>query len=186
MPICPPPTDRLDDVPGAVAMETAFDLADIDLDDEERVFLAKIREHGWFRTEILADEEGPGFSFTSGLWATTGRPEIMTFSLKGEVAHRLFWNLFERAQTGEHLPVGVPIADVLTHHAVTVFPIAQRHDRDYLGWSSWFYRHRDFPCLQLVWPDRQGLFPWQPGFNEEFRDDQLDLTERGWLQTLAQ
>lgn len=165
-------------------METAFDLPDADLEDEDRPFLAKIREYGWFRTEVFGDEEGPGFSYTTGLWVTARHPEIITFSLKGETAHRIFWGLFERVREGARLPIGVPIADVLERLDVMLLPVAKEQYREYLGWSIWFYRHHDFPCLQLVWPDRSGLFPWQEGFDETFRNDQSDLTD-GWVKALG-
>jgi len=161
-------------------METAFDLPDTDLDDDERDFLDKIREAGWFRTQVDADADGPGFSFTTGFWANVGQPEIIAFSLKSETAHAIFWTLFDRVNAGESLPVGVPVEDVVARLNVMLLPVAKRHYPEYLGWSSWFHRHRDFPCLQLVWPDRAGLFPWQAGFDEAFRHDQPDLSEGGW------
>jgi hypothetical protein len=39
--------------------------------------------------------------------------------------------------------------------------------------------------LQIVWPDHEGLFPWQQGFDQTFADDQPDLTENGWLAEAA-
>lgn len=60
--------------------------------------------------------------------------------------------------------------------------VAKRHFANFLGWSRWFYGGDEFPCLQLVWPDRSGLFPWEPDFDPEFGGDQPDPTEQGWTK----
>lgn len=167
-------------------MTTALDAPVEELDEDERSFVASIREHGWFRTCVAGDEEGPGFSYTTGFLLATGQPEVIVFSLKSEAGHNLLWNLFDCARDGDTLPVGVPVADVIDHWNVYLFPVAQRHYREHLGWSRWFYGNDQFPCLQLVWPDAGGIFPWEDGFNEDLRNDQPDLTEAGWTKELAQ
>ncbi|RQS78788.1 DUF4262 domain-containing protein, partial [Burkholderia seminalis] len=43
--------------------------------------------HGWFCTEVLAEGDEPGFSFTTGLWVDHGFPEIIVFSLPVRIAH---------------------------------------------------------------------------------------------------
>ncbi|MCA8277395.1 DUF4262 domain-containing protein [Burkholderia sp. AU30280] len=40
--------------------------------------------------------------------------------------------------------------------------IEKTHYEAHLGWNRWFYGNDDFPCVQLLWPDRNGIFPWQP------------------------
>jgi hypothetical protein len=54
-----------------------------------------------------------------------------------------------------------------------------------LGWSRWFYGGDAFPCLQIVWSDRDGRFPWQSGFDPALAGLQPDLTENGWLASLT-
>ena len=70
-------------------------------------------------------------------------------------------------------------------HRAYVFPVAKRHYANHLGWSRWFYAGDDFPCQQIVWPDRAGLFPWEAGFDPTFANKQPDLTEHGWLAALT-
>ena len=87
-------------------MITTLDWPADQLDGAEQSFVAKIREHGWLRTAALAEEEKPGFSYTTGFFASTGQPELMIFSTADEVAHEMFWVLFRRAQAGQALPIG--------------------------------------------------------------------------------
>jgi Domain of unknown function (DUF4262) len=44
-----------------------------------------------------------------------------------------------------------------------------------LNYAIWYYKSSPFPVLQLVWPDQAGLFPWDEGFDERFRKQQLRL-----------
>jgi len=37
-----------------------------------------------------------------------------------------------------------------------------RYYSDYVGFALWFYRKRRFPLYQIVWPNNEGLFPWDP------------------------
>jgi hypothetical protein len=41
-------------------------------------------------------------------------------------------------------------------------------------------RGDDFDCVQLIWTDRDGRFPWQQGYATEFIEAQPDLTDDAW------
>jgi hypothetical protein len=165
-------------------MKTALDLYEETLDDSDRNFLDQIRMHGWFRTSVFGDDEGPGFSYTTGFWLKTGHPEFIIFSLKRETAHNVLWDLYRVAQSGEKLPVGRRCDQVFGNGHAYLFPVAQRHYADHLGFSRFFYEGDDFPCLQIVWSDRDDVFPWEPGFDRDFVGLQIDLTEDGWTSAI--
>jgi hypothetical protein len=166
-------------------MITAFDLPPETLDEAEQSFCRNIRQHGWLRTAALAEAGKPGFSYTTGFALNAQQPELMIFSTDDAVAHEMFWVLYRRAQSGRALAVGRRTSDVFSNLPAYAFPVAPGQHAAYLGWSRWFYRGDGFPCLQIVWPDRAGLFPWEPGFDEAFASDQVDLTELGWARHLA-
>jgi hypothetical protein len=160
-------------------MRTALDAPLDALDDHEKDFVSNIREHGWFRTSVFAEDGHVGFSYTTGLWLTLGFPEIIVFSLKTETAHSILWDVFRDVKSGKRPPIGKP-TDIFANMDGVLFPVDHEHYAEHLGWSRWFYGGDDFPCLQLVWPDTRGVFPWQPGAEERFREDQPDLTTKGW------
>jgi hypothetical protein len=164
---------------------TALDADPATLDEHERKFVANVREHGWFRTGVFAEEGLPGFSYTTGFWVSAQMPEIIIFSIKDAIAHDVLWDLFRDCQSGVKHPVSVRTDQLFANLPAYLFPVARKHYREHLGWSRWFYGGDEFPCLHLVWPDPKGVFPWEPGFDERFRSDQPDLTERGWLNSLA-
>ena len=166
-------------------MRTALDAPPEALDDAEKSFVSKIREHGWFRTGVFGDDEGPGFSYTSGFWVSASQPEIIMFSMKDAIAHDVFWDLFWEAKDGKNLPVGKKTSVVFANLPAYVFSVARERYSNFLGWNRWFYAGDDFPCLQIVWPDREGVFPWEPNFDLNFAKDQPDLIEHGWVNEIT-
>lgn len=166
-------------------MNTALDVPPEGLDDAEALFVAKIRDHGWFKTEVLPDDEGSGFSYTTGFCVSAKHPDFIIFGLKSDIARDVLWDLYRDAKAGHRLPTSVLTDQAFGNFPAYAFPVAKRYHADYLGWSRWFYGGDDFECLQLVWPDGAGVFPWQQGFDAALRNVQPDLTDIGWASTVA-
>lgn len=165
-------------------MRTALDVPPETLDADEQSFTANIREHGWFCTGVFSDEGEPGFSYSTGFWLKARKPEVVMFSMKREIAHQIFWDLFRDEETGRAIVEGKRTDELFGNAPAYAFVVAKRHYVDHFGWSRWFYDGDDFPCLQIVWPDRAGIFPWEVGFDPAFVDLQPDLTENGWRAAL--
>jgi Domain of unknown function (DUF4262) len=162
-------------------MFTALDAPASKLDKHEQNVVAKIREHGWFAHHIGADEEGPSFSYTTGFWLKFQHPELIVFSTSMHIAHDTFWHIYRELEAGRRIPVGAETRTIFQNVPAVLLPVAQRHYRDHLGWSRWFYGNDDFQCLQLLWPDREGHFPWAHQASADSRAAQPDLTEGNWF-----
>ena len=166
-------------------MITALDLPESDLDASERGFLSVIREHGWFNTRVFDPEQKePDFSYSTGFFSSTGFPEIIVFSLPKQVSHDILWDIYRDISEGNAPAKATKISGVFGHHEAVLLPVSIAAYEEHLGWSRWFYQGSDFPCLQLIWPDREGRFPWDAGFDPEFAEKQPDLTEEGWDQLI--
>lgn len=161
-------------------MLTALDADPSNLDEHEKKFVANVRKHGWSSTTVFAEGDHLGFCYTTGLWKTLGCPEVIVFSLRSEIAHRTLSNIFRACESGRELAQHIPIADVLEENDVFLLPVDKQHYPEHLGWSRWFYGGDEFPCVQLVWPDRNSFFPWQSSCDASVIRDQQDLTESGW------
>jgi len=167
-------------------VETALDLPPDKLDALDREFLDGIRQHGWFATRVFdPDGELPDFTYSTGFWLQHSLPELILFSLPKEVSHGVLWDVFRALGRGANLPIGVRLSDVFGNADAFLMPVAKRHYDEHLRQCTWFYRGEDFPCAHLIWPDKAGRFPWEPGFDEGMESDQPDLTENGWLTALA-
>src|SRR3954454_10520 len=161
-------------------MPTALDANPARLDKHEQNFVEKIRKHGWLGTHVGAGDEGPEFSYTTGFWLKFKFPEIILFSLEGKTAHDTFWHMSRELEAGRTFPVGEPTGEIFQGITALLLPVALQQYRSHLGWSRWFYGNDNFQCLQLVWPDVGGEFPWSEGASEDFRAAQPDLTAGSW------
>ena len=161
-------------------MLTALDAPAEKLDDQETNFVKQIRKYGWFRSNIFEDETRPGFSYTTGFWSGTDSPEVIVFSLKSEIAHDVLWDVYRDVKAGEKLPVGQRLSNVFANIEAVLLPVSKDFYPTYLGWNRWFYGGDDWPCLQLIWPDRNGAFPWEEGYEERFANSQPNLSGLAW------
>lgn len=117
-----------------------------------------IREHGWSALRI---EGGIGFAYTVGLWHTFRRPEIVMFGLGGENMQHWLNACVAHGRDHGWPEAGEPFEGVLEGFATQLRPV---HDswRDALfGTAHRFYGSFAVPVLQLVWPDRDGRWPWE-------------------------
>ena len=131
-------------------MRTALDAPSHMLDDKEKHFVDLVREHGWFRTSVFADEHAPGFSYTTGFWRATNAPEVIVFPLRSEIVHNVLWDVYRAVATGTSFPTGLRLSGVFANVDAVFLPVAKQLYPDYLGWSRWFYGGDDWPCVQLV------------------------------------
>jgi hypothetical protein len=161
-------------------MATALDANPALLDKHEQNFVEQIRKRGWFGTHVGSDDEGPGFSYTTGFWLKFKFPELIMFSLGGKIAQDTFWHKHNELESGRLFPIGEPSEEVFQNTAAVLLPVSPQQYRSHLGWSRWFYGNDDFLCLQLVFPDPTGQFPWSPGSSESNRAAQPDLTVGNW------
>jgi hypothetical protein len=126
---------------------------------------------------VFADETTPGFSYTTGFWLRRNFPELIVFSLRGKTANDTFWHIYRELENGQTFPIGEPIDTIFENLKAALLPVPEGQFPSYLGWSRWFYGGDRFQCVQLVWPDRNGAFPWDIGCAPEVIADQPDLSD---------
>jgi hypothetical protein len=161
-------------------MFTALDAPPERLDQHEQNFVAQIRNHGWFGTHVMPEGDKPGFAYTTGFWLKFEFPEVILFSMRQQAARDTFWTIYHELEAGRLPPVGEPTAAIFQNAAAVFLPLSLQHYRCHLGWSRWFYGNDEFECLELVYPDRDGRFPWAAEASNAARAAQPDLTEGNW------
>jgi hypothetical protein len=65
------------------------------------------------------------------------------------------------SDTNGHLLLGMKC------HFLEVLP---RYYSDYVGFALWYYRKRKFPLYQIVWPNNDGLYPWDQNASKAFKE----------------
>lgn len=143
-----------------------------DLSPPERKALTDIDETGLHIVHVPGDDDGPGFSYTIGLWHNFEQPEVIVFGLPEEVAHDLLNALADEASEDKKFRDGERHEGLLIHYPVRFVAVPEDVHAQFLGLAQWAYQGEGFPCVQLVWPDKQGRWPWEAGVREGFADSQ--------------
>ncbi len=165
-------------------LASALDDDPEDMHPDAREFVAEVRKFGWMATHVYAGDATPSFTYTTGLSVLRNQPELIVFCLDMETAHGVLSNVVREADKRPSLPIGAPISGVLESGGIVLFPTTAAKHAEWLLRSVWFYGTDDFPCQQVVFPDRNGRFPWQDGVDPAFRDLQPDLTGTQWASNL--
>jgi hypothetical protein len=131
---------------------------------DERMF-HNVREHGCHLMSIAGDAEGPRYVFSIGLYLNYAHAELVMFGLDPGDAGAVINRVRDRAAAGRRYAAGDVSDDLLLDRKVCFVEVPLRAYGEYLGTAIWFYAKlpRPFPCLQIVWPDQEGRFPWEAG-----------------------
>ena len=123
---------------------------------------ANIEEHGFAIIHVMADDEGPGFSYTIGLWYTYAHPEVIVFGMPQQMAHEVLWGIAHDIAGEKRFQVGQRSGDILEGYDCAFLGVNVDHYADYLGQACNMYGGVEFQTIQCAWPDRAGCFPWEP------------------------
>lgn len=166
-------------VPAASGCDCHICRPDESYDDLDRRTIETVLEHGW-QVITVADadgcshpdhadlaehdhgEPGPAFAYTVGLGHRVGHPELLISGLDLGVMHHALNAVAQRVMRGRRLAPGDVLEDVLAGVPVALAQVADGALRDTVSWSGWFHRRKP-AALALVWPDKNGVFAWQPG-----------------------
>lgn len=135
------------------------------LNEYERRVIANVRNHGWHCTSVSigSDGTGSGFAYTVGLFHSYRQPEFVIFGLDPGIAYGILKILADAAAAGEMYAVDKPCDALVENYQCVFLEVPRARFDDCVLSASWFYAGRDFPLYQVVWPDRQGRYPWNEG-----------------------
>ncbi|HEC08800.1 MAG TPA: DUF4262 domain-containing protein [Acidimicrobiales bacterium] len=126
-----------------------------------------IENRGWavepVRPDPSSEPPRPSYSYTLGLEALIGHPEIVIMGLAPVAASGLLDLVVANLRAGVQIPRGRPFVGLLDHdlRAVLTDVSPETH-----GWMfptlGEIYGDQPWRMTQFVWPDRSGAFPWEP------------------------
>jgi hypothetical protein len=147
------------------------------VDAGEKKALADIEQFGCHVIHVLEDEEGPPFSYSVGVQQSSGAPEVMVIGLKQPIAHFVVNEYNRRVRAGVRFVLGVRYEGFLEGFQVQFEVVMPEHFDEYLGWAKWLYSGKSFEALQIIYPTTDGIWPWDPGVSDWFRQRQPILCE---------
>jgi len=137
-------------------------------DAVEKKVLADVAEHGWHCLNVLEEDGNPPWSFSIGFFETWKFPELIIVGLKREVAHGVLSIVARQLAKGLAPDLGAVNGDLVEGYACCFLEVPTSRYRDYVGTAKWYYGGDAFPIYQIVWPSKQGHFPWHAEANEGF------------------
>lgn len=147
-----------------------------------------IEDQGWVADPVepvVGPPARAGYTYSIGFETAFGQPEVVIFGLRAVAARGLLEMIADQHNGGVQIPVDtvfvgllesdLPCAllsvDIAEH--IEKFPDAAAYHADHgVGPGAW-------RMLQFVWPDRSGLLPWNPGYDERLRLAQPILASNG-------
>ena len=141
-------------------------------DAHEQKVIDDVAEYGWHCVNILADGEDGPYSFTVGLQKSYGHPELIIFGLPSGVSHEILSLAAEAIQRGQPIDLESSTDEFLNDYECVFVPVPVAEYHQHVGYCRWYYEGNDFLLYQIVWPSRDGHFPWHPAATESFRSNQ--------------
>lgn len=139
------------------------------MDNERQRIVNDIEKYGCHVIMVPGDDYVPGFAYTIGLYERFGHPEIIVFGLRQEVLSDLLNNACNMIGEGKRFEVGCSYDGLIKVYTVQFLQVDHSNYKEHVGYAKWYYGNVDFPILQMIWPDKAGLFPWEESFFAEWR-----------------
>ena len=117
-----------------------------------------IRRCGWSVEYVFGEEGSPAFGYTVGLWEL-GHAELVTFGACPDCAARVLNRLGSQIRDGVWL--SADSTPELDGTPLLLFDVPNPHQVILGAWA--LYVDDEVPALQVVYPDDEGRWPWEPG-----------------------
>jgi hypothetical protein len=130
------------------------------LSPAEQKVLAEVRTNGWHVINVMPEESSPGWAFSIGFFETLRQPEILIFGLRDSTMVQLINRVAEDMKDGARYTDGLRDDGLIQGYECRFKAVDPVWYVKTVGLGLWFYGEKEFPLLQLYWPDRNGHFPW--------------------------
>lgn len=128
-----------------------------------------IEQYGLSVIKIESTEYLPSFAYSVGLTETLNHAEIICFGLRTQILHQLINDVAEIIKEEGKLDPNKEYDNIFENSRAKFLPIDKRNIKDYFGVAIKYFGTNKINGLQLIWTDRNNRFPWEEGFEEEFK-----------------
>ena len=150
-----------------------YELADFHIPHLEKIEWM-IETNGWALEPVApnpdADPPLPAYAYTIGLSALVDFPEVVIFGLKPVAARGLIGLVVDMVQGGTEIPIGVELVGLFDNDLRCLFaPVDVEPHAGYFTTAIAWRKGLPFEIVQLLWPDRNGNLPTEPGYAQSMR-----------------
>jgi hypothetical protein len=137
----------------------------------ERHVLEDIEKFGWHIWQVSPGATDDGFSYSVGMNKTLGFPDVIVFGQKTKWQGDMINLIGREVREGRRFAFDEPVGGLIPDYKCILKPASSLQTFMYYAtWVSWYQEHHlksDEPTqvVQLVWPDKEGRFPWDEGWD---------------------
>ena len=102
----------------------------------------------------------------------TGGLGDVSAALPRAMAHQILDVALDAARSGAITDFTATTDALLEGHQCAFVRVPVEQYRNYVGYARWYYQGDDFMLYQIVWPSRDGHFPWQAQASAQYVESQ--------------
>lgn len=126
-----------------------------------------IAKHGYTLVGVF-DPEGkePTFAYSIGLTAFAW-PEVIFFgNIRPDFIEAILTDLINHWRADGKVTLG-DIDDIIVDYPLRVIEVATDPALEYAAQVTNYFEPKQIRFVQVLWPDKQGVFPNEPGYDNE-------------------
>jgi len=131
-----------------------------------------IEKYGFHNTYVMEEIGFTPFGYSTGIYKNFRIPELFISGLPNGLTNTLINNYAERYKF-KNVPLNERIDDLIDRFPIYLTEVKNEMLIEYTLTSFKFYDNSEFKYLQLIFPDLNGFFPNQKGYDY----DQTILSE---------
>jgi hypothetical protein len=136
----------------------------------------KIKEHGWIVQGVMASQTTPEWAYSVGL-RNWDHPEVVIVNLPMKIAHGVINEIGDRVKAGEKFECDRMYDKLIANYAVIFREVPDPEEGDWFNVAGWVYGSKDWPVIQCFWPDMEGHFPWQEGYDIRYMQPHVGVDD---------
>lgn len=152
-----------------------------DTDDLDARIVDMVDKHGHFVMAVFdPDHAIPDFAYSIGFPQSIGQGEVLISGLDLDLMKALVHDTYDLCREGFTLEDHARTSELFSSFDCVVREVAEEFlNAEFLTPAQWYSQTAGgkpvTSAYQLVWPDKDGIFPWEEGFSPDLAGAQLEL-----------
>ena len=120
--------------------------------------------------DATSDPPRAGYTYTIGFPAHAGFPDVVVFGLTPVAARGLLGMVADLCRGGTEIPLDAELVGLLDNDLRCRFAHVELTEWGPLfATAEAWYRGEPLEVVQLIYPDRNGFLPYEPGYDRRMR-----------------
>lgn len=137
----------------------------LDLEQTEQ----HIKKYGLSVIKVESTGYLPSFAYSVGLSETYNHPEIICFGLSTKLLHELINDVSKIIEVEGKINIDKEYDNIFQNSRAKFLKVDKENINSYFTVAINYFKTDKIKCLQLIWTDRNNKFPWENGYEKEFK-----------------